>query len=331
MPTAIINIIWQKIPVRTVVNVTDKYDAEPDIFHFNFMGYSGSFHLGRNNALYLYNTNGENRLLDISISKENNFINITFTDKYGYKYLFCENNSDKAPDHEEELKLDVAYKLSMITAPNGRYIEFEYSSAEMTTYRPASFCYTGSVLSFRNDNVEESVNNTSDDMRILESPSEGAIISKIYVDSKPVVSFTYYELPFGRKDQYERYPENGLKEFTSCKRLQQITILDPFSYNDTLKTATFTYSPTGGARTNYLMSASISGEGTYSFDYHNMEYGTFPPIGTRKMDHWGYYNNQTGERFLKIVSTNPQTLEESTIPMSGIHGRRMPNMGCLKR
>ena len=304
-------IIYVPDSSKTIVNITDKYDAEPDIFHFNFMGYSGSFHLGRDRAIHVYNTNCENKLLNISISKENNSINIIFTDKYGYKYLFQKDNSDKAPNHEGELKLAVAYKLSSITAPNGRCMEFEYATADMTTYRPASFYYTGAILDFRYDNVEEAVNNTLSDIRTLESQSEGAIVSRVCVDSKTVASFIYTSFPSGKGDQYQIDDMGTLREFDDCKRLKQIVILNPAVNGDTLKTVEFSYTPTGGARINYMTSLSISGEGEYTFDYHNIKYGSFPPIGTRKIDHWGYYNNRSGDKFLKIVTTNPATLEES--------------------
>ena len=33
------------------------YDTQPDIFTFNFLGYSGNFQLGPGNKIHVYNTN----------------------------------------------------------------------------------------------------------------------------------------------------------------------------------------------------------------------------------------------------------------------------------
>ena len=319
----------------TVINDnTVKYDAEPDIFHFNFMGYSGSFHLGTNNSIHVYNTNGENKLHKIEfipVTGSSN-ISIRITDKYGYLYEFLYTYADKGQDRSGEMKQETAYNLTKITAPNGRYVEFSYLEYQTVSYRPSTYANSGGVFDFDDENNVAQCQNNYADYRLLESVTEPQYLTGISVCGNKIVEFTYTNLPAGTRDQYVYPLQTSAKEFTECYRLSKIQVKNPFSSEyPTIKTADFSYTYTHGARTNYLASVEMSGEGTYSFTYYNFSDGSFPPLGTFSVDHWGYYNGKSVTSFLKIVNTNSSTLEESLSSASRDHNTSHAIKGMLKR
>lgn len=300
-----------------VVNInqnTPKYDAEPDFFHFNFMGYSGSFHLGPNNTIYVYNTNGNNKLHKIELIKnESNNVDIIITDKNGYKYEFPYLWGDRGQDKSGDTKLRVTYNLSKITAPNGRTVEFDYEMYDMTTYRPATFAKTGgAVLDLGDDHNPVTNQDIYSDQRILESVLEAQILSGISVDNDPIINFVYKDYPTGAREQYRRSGSSAMEEFTETKRLSAIKVYNPhIAGNPVIRQADLTYI-NADYNINYLVGLNISGEGTYSFDYCNISNGSLPPIGTFAVDHWGYYNGKSVSHFLQILSsTNQNTLDET--------------------
>lgn len=292
-------------------NNTPKYDAEPDFFHFNFMGYSGTFHLGPNNSIHVYNTNGDNRLhkIEFVTNATSNNINIVFTDKLGYKYEFPYSDGDRAQDRSGETKLRVSYNLTKITAPNGRTVTFQYYPYEMTSYRPATFANTGAVIDWSDDNNPVANSTHYSDSRILESILDAQILTNISVDDKTVIEFGYNE-----HTTTDKFVENivSANSSTECKTLASIKVLNPYvSTNATIRKADFSYLSTNNPLVHFLSSVAISGEGTYSFEYKDIPNATLPLLGTYSADHWGYYNGKAASGFLKIVSTNSSTLDET--------------------
>lgn len=305
-------IIYIPQPGMNIFNNTPKYDAEPDFFHFNFMGYSGTFCMGPENIIYVYNTNGDNKLLKVNFrNTSGSSFDILITDKNGYLYEFLDIDTDKAADRTGDAKLRVAYKLSQITAPNGRTVKFNYdNSYDMTSYRPATFANTGGVFDMGDDGNPVTGTNYSDN-RVLESVLEASILTDICIGDDKIIEFGYKTLAAGTRDQYVKNIGNTLYEFADCRRLSSIKVLNPYDNNTILKQADMTYTCTASPRINFLSSVTIKGEGTYSFAYYNVPNGSFPPLGTLSADHWGYYNGKSVSNFLKIVSTNTGTLDET--------------------
>ncbi len=139
-----------------VVNGTE---TESDIFHFNFMGHSGSFHFDGHRNIKVYNTNGNHGTYKIEYRKEpvsagTEIEEITITTADGYKYVFGNDRYVKeeddryverslvgtlvAPGHYR-LSKDVGslkyvhqpivtWLLREIVAPNQRKVVFNYNS-----------------------------------------------------------------------------------------------------------------------------------------------------------------------------------------------------------
>lgn len=122
------------------------YDGEPDIYHFNFAGYSGSFQRRIGNETYVYNSNINNQEFKVVFADD--FSSITMIASNGYKYYFSTSisYSDMCFNEEsQELNKKIAWKLSKILAPNGRTVVFDYISKIETTIMPASCETIGTI------------------------------------------------------------------------------------------------------------------------------------------------------------------------------------------
>lgn len=302
-------IIYIPDPELDVTN-TDGYYAEPDFFHFNFMGYSGTFHLGLNNNIYVYNTNGDNRLIRIAVSDD---YNITITDKNGYVYEFFVFDGESAPYSDEISEEKITYNLSRITAPNGRTASFVYDTeyTSYRSYRPASYASEGAIYDFTNVDDPMVEQHASADKRILETISNVLLPKSIFVDNNKIIEFSYNS--YTSTDEYVENIEPANNQ-TICKTIESIKVLNPYaSDNASIRQADFTYLSTNNPLVHFLSSVTISGEGTYSFEYKDIPDTSLPLLGTYSVDHWGYYNGATTGNYLKIVEGNANTLDETFV------------------
>ncbi len=299
-------------PDNSITSSTVKYDAEPDIYHFNFMGYSGTFHRGFNNVTYIYNTNTNNK--DFKVVFDDNFTYINITTSDGYKYIFSTyaTNSDLIFEPiVSDLKRRVAWKLSKIVAPNGRKVTFNYDSYFSTTCTPASFDITGTLfncpppdLNLQNNPVQEAGKQW--EHAIVESEKYNLMISSIQIENGPTINFSYNELSESNSDAFNPNVNPNIIQHKTCFRLTGINVISPES--STLKSCSLSYiNNNSGAKINFLNGINISGEGQYTLSYYNWNSSTysFPGNGTLSVDHWGYYNgknnnNATGFPFLKL-------------------------------
>ena len=110
-------------------------ETEPDIFHYNFMGYSGSFILQPNGKIKIFNSNtpvGEMRiefLMDDSQPLESSVV-ITTGDKTKYyfgqtQYATTETTNWSSSNDDEYIVH--TWKLSKIEKPNGAFVEFLFA------------------------------------------------------------------------------------------------------------------------------------------------------------------------------------------------------------
>jgi YD repeat-containing protein len=262
------------------------YDAEPDIYHFNFMGYSGTFHMSYNNKIYVYNTNTNNKVLKVVIQPEENNSNypkprtIIITTANGYEYLF----TPKEENMTNSIKNILAYKLDKITAPNKRQVTFAYRDIHFTSYYPG---YTGYSTMYKlqlecYDNGAHYRNENISNNAYFLPLKYSKIIHSISISGNAVVNFEYENIPI--EDGYQ----------SDSVKLSRIKVSN--KNNEEIKKCILTYKQNPvGKKYAYLDTISITGEGKYSMDYHNWN-NKFPsPPANEKVcydiDHWGYYND----------------------------------------
>lgn len=304
-------------------------DAEPDVFHFNFMGYSGSFCLGYNHSIVIFNTNFNEEEMKVEIelntsntvrtlffsnvaptvAESDRFASITFTDSKGYRYVFNGATLNNGNNPENDCSnLDIIYNtpanyetiyapadivawhLSEIVAPNGRTMSFNYSrSLPLKCVRPATFRQNESCHAQNGDTIfnHDILNDW------YYSVSENALLQSITIDNGTSVIFSY-------GDEYRDSFSSGTEP---AIRLDGVAIIYA---SDTTKSVLLSYENAKNGSNPFLSTMHISGEGDYSFQYCSLT--SYPSIGEKKLDHWGYYNN----RFELPVPTPPTDPNDTT-------------------
>lgn len=276
----------------------DYYDTEPDVFHFNFGGYSGSFQLGANGEVYVYNTNagkGVIRIEKIQLGGLNNSYIVMRTGD-GYTYTFGGDRSNIEYSYVENLhyydrhETVTSWYLSEIKAPNGRKIVLNYENdvPEMRLCSPV----------VENVKMRWSGRNGSgfQDYGPVEPKYvciKPALLSSIDIDGKVSIGFRYEE-------KEEEKTENNMK-LSRDKKLASLSVTEQLSgKKGMLRYCDFYYCyPSSGNPRLFLEKVHVSGEGDYRMEYYYLD-RFCPWTGTFAIDHWGYYN-RVGNREIPAV------------------------------
>ncbi len=302
----------------TPTAVGQKYDAMPDFFHFNFLGHTGSFHLGVNKTVYVYNTGGNNKDYRISFKEGSteDVLGIIIETADGYKYEFTEEETSLPQDSETGKPLTVAYHLSIITAPNGRKVEYVYRNYDISVRVPAGVAMSGTQHVIAGNDYDVPFQGKNLEHQIVTIDQNIPVLSQIKIDGGTVITFNYTQLPLDDSDEYG--PINSSTTSIRYGRSVRMTGITVKTNNKTVKQCGFSYRKmTNGKRVNYLEEVNISGEGTYKMTYNTTN--SFPGNGTLSVDHWGYYNgkndgNSTNIPFLKVCKNgeSSETINQST-------------------
>ena len=293
----------------------DCYDAEPDIFHFNFMGYTGSFHLGPNGETVIYGTNVSPKGIRIEMSSDYNLttpISITMPD--GYRYEFDGRVGDQYGTSTDVLydggSTISAWRLSRIVAPNGRKLELNYrKTVNAHTLRPYTICWSVATTSNIPDYPGDSSTNFGG-KRLSDSESWYSIPQNITVDGDTLAVFSYEAAPTERyHSPYKDYDnESVYVTRMSVPKLSGIRIRHG---GKDIKTCGFSYNTDAKSKTGFLSSVDISGEGTFSMEYYRND--LCPMYGTFKIDHWGYYNGKSSNYRNYLGATSLDDNNDETI------------------
>ncbi len=293
----------------------DCYDAEPDIFHFSFMGYSGSFHLGPNGEVVIYGTNVSNKGIRIEISSDFNLntpISITTSD--GYRYEFDGRVGDQYGTSTDVLydggSTISAWRLSRIVAPNGRKLELNYrKTVNAHTLRPYTICWSVATTSEIPDYPGDSSTNFGG-KRLMDSESWYSIPQNITVDGDTLAVFSYEAAPTERYHSPNKDYDNESVYVTrmSVPKLSGIRIRRG---GKDIKTCGLSYNTEAKSKTGFLSTVTISGEGTFSMEYYRND--LCPMYGTFKIDHWGYYNGKSSNYRNYLGATSLDDNNDETI------------------
>ena len=302
----------------TPTAVGQKYDAMPDFFHFNFLGHTGSFHLGINKAVYVYNTGRNNKDYRISFKEGSteNVLGIIIETADGYKYEFLEEETSLPQDSETGKPLTVAYHLSTITAPNGRKVEYVYRNYDISVRVPAGVAMSGTQHVIAGNDYDVPFHGKNLEHQIVTIDQNIPVISQIKIDGGTVITFNYTQMPLSDSDEYG--PINSSTTSIRHGEGVRMTGITVKTNNKTVKQCGLSYRKmTNGKRVNYLEEVNISGEGIYKMTYNTAN--NFPGNGTLSVDHWGYYNgkndgNSTNIPFLKVCKNgeSSETINQST-------------------
>ena len=300
-------------------------ETTPDIFRFNFLGYSGEFMLTEDGTAKFFNTSSPSGELSMEYDftddypNETSFSEIRIKTGNGYCYYFggSHNNlefSKSAGAGNSDFTI-TAWKLRKIVAPNGNELEFVYSDFQkdfsiFESYTPemdANLVGTAIILGdYASSQTLEYTQATFYHL-LTEIKVNGVSHVTFEYDTKNKDGVNYKENAsycFNRT-----LSPNGFQMYNYVveeKRLSAVKIRNYSGHlvDEFTMTQTFT---TGGSGASRMFLESVKGRknGTHTFAYNITSNTVFPKNDTNGVDHWGYWNGQDTALSLKEYINNP--------------------------
>lgn len=275
------------------------YEMRPDVFHFSFLGHSGSFILQPNKKVIVFNSNHPAKEYSVEVTLERegftSFV-ITTGDKTKYSFEKIERaKSGSASFSDRDISTANGWKLTQIEAPNGRTVEFTYGKS----YR--SYNYIPTIMKERYILTMVEKPNGSEDDRIESNPVQDQptvndmdawCLTSIKIGDRAEIAFSYSD----------KKKENGVGGATEPQKLDAITVYNssrnPIKscmchYRAANASSDDTYDPRTSGIT-FLDRITLSGDGTYHMQYNDAGL-TFPSLDTYAVDWFGYYNITTNK------------------------------------
>ncbi len=300
---------------RTIISNEESCELEPDIFHFNFLGYSGSFQMDENGEVKFFGNGKSLQQLKADVTSTE-LSTITITTEDGYKYLFGHlgiesilSSSSEAPG--VSIETPTSWRLHKIIAPNGRTVVFNYNIFQGI--------YEGNYIIYAPESTKRfnifsaGTHSSSRSLGVSSTNYRSYPLESIEIDNGPTIRFGYLFTTGEKCYQYHNPQLN--QELPSTPRLEDIKVIYG---KDTISRCHITYKAvsTGVAPTDntiyFPKNITIEGEGTYSFNYIAEDTGGFPPYGTHAVDAWGYYNGSS-ENMARQFLTNGLSYNDTTL------------------
>lgn len=266
------------------------YDAQPDVYHFSFLGHSGSFVRRTDGSFMVFDTGGdilykvEKANQDDGTGTDTILSEICITTGDGYKYLFgygvttgnTKRHCDRMTLGKEAMGLGriVSWHLNSITSPGGRSLYFDYEGPSSVRSFSGPF-WMPSSTGFYNGAVLPG--NTYTDTFLL---------SEVSNENEEVISF-YYETK--NEDQSGLFingesADNVLNPSNATSLLKEI-----YCAGDTASLY-FKWNQQGNPYP-FLERVTIGSVGSYLMEYEDVDERYFPHYGSQAHDHWGYLNS----------------------------------------
>lgn len=269
-------------------------DAEPDLYYFNFNGYTGSFTYNWSGAI-LVNASiaWKVEALRTNPSVPAKITGWKFTSDDGTAYTFTDPEVTTITGNgfpcQAGISYNSAWHLTNIKTPNlGRTIAFTYEdyTQNFNTYTAAThriFCYTATAGGCQYTAPDPALNM----MQLVYNCKRVKNITSS--DNATLVTFNYLNT---RTDE----PGTGLKQ------LDEVIIKNKDGAE--LRKFTFTYDYSTGRLTLRSMKKTGTDEPPYKFDYHDEilppRIGNSTVAGSFGQDHWGFYNGKTDNTTLVL-------------------------------
>lgn len=298
--------------------VGPRYDTCPDIFHFNFLGYSGDFMLTKDGSIKVFNCNRPAGELTVECTFtnpdpfDNSFSEIRIKTGDGYTYYFggtYKNLEFSRTKAEGSFSPDTisGWKLRKIVAPNSKTMEFIYD--EVQKDRSIFLAFTPSINTIitvpgaigGGDSQSETIKYTN--------TTYHSLLSEVRVNDERIVQYTYSEKDYTENDQ-DNF-DNNLSNLSDPHvfglpqtelRLENIWVGNPSG--QTVESIDLYHSyQRGNTARMFLSEVTSMKNGAHSFEY-NTRIGGLPSNDTYATDHWGYWNGQSGSYNVKHYITN---------------------------
>lgn len=284
------------------------YETSPDMFNFNFMGYSGKFFFDLNGEVHVI-ADG-NFKVDLTkfaaqrcnaATHESELVDseITITDSKGYVYTF--GGSKKYLEYSMGLDLDhdyglapkiTSWNLRKVKAPNGRELIYEYknfNNPSGTTSDTQHYLFNAG--NWFNLSYNETTGNTLGPRSgRYHTATKTSYLEKITVD-KTTINFSYIE------NDYTFYNTSDLGSIGLNQRFNQKNLkLDGIQIKyDTQTVKEFNFKYQNYYNRVFLTDVEEKFGSPYKFTYKQNQ--ILPNPLTNSKDYWGFWNggNDTGE------------------------------------
>jgi YD repeat-containing protein len=274
--------------INTIEDITLSSEGEPDIYMYNFGGYTGKFFKTGYNPEDIHDLNKSNIKFMLTYDEK-----ITAVTPDGFIYDFSMNERGNA------VSTNTSYYLTSITSPTGKKVTFEYESLSLEPQLPTrsevfkgTYCGTSSIhtstphflettpillhsnmvylkkitfdegyLEFTNNGRQDSYGYKLDDITIY------------YKDGTLFKSFTFNQSYFS--GNYARHYLEG--QTSSSPYYYPVTYLSKRLRLNSVTEQSGSESPL-----------------THQFEYYEGGDYTLPYKSSYAVDYWGYYNGNTG-------------------------------------
>lgn len=292
--------------VFEVPNNTDRvdsifFDATPDVYHFSFMGHSGSFVRRYDGSFAVFDTDGQTtysveKTSDLASSYIgiNGYVSeITITTGDGYKYVFgALNGFDKHSlyycdriKHVEPQPSDynfdsiVSWSLNKVVAPSGRELLFDYRDSLSVRKDPREL-RDFNILYWRSNSSNSNICNRNNNYRLMHSP-----LCTVKTGEREILNIKYKEKSNGQSG----WLINGDSVQQEIGGVFASLLLTEIQFMNDNYYLSYSWNARGNP---YPFLSKVSSEltGDYKMEYIGLDHGFFPSYGTQTFDDWGYLN-----------------------------------------
>ncbi|MBB2144001.1 hypothetical protein GM921_00760 [Pedobacter sp. LMG 31464] len=296
----------------------DHYDAEPDIFSFNFNGYSGKFVLRPTNKTQVVFLNKSTLKIetDFSVNSLKPYT-LKVTDPDGMVYYFggagateksrSTNSGGNNCGKTYDTGVETAWYLTKIQDLNGDYISFSYLPCDIYYDTSAS----QSILAMNPETVGQSLYDDDSKGYLYPAPgysstcinsiiSNAVYLNEVTTSKGAVLKFSYAGRSDLDGDKLVSKIEYGLTGATPLKTYDFIYTygISSSGFNGAYNSS---YNPTIFSNRPYLSGITESSKGLTEtkknkFNYYNIN--DLPPRLAFAQDIYGYYNGQNNSGFI---------------------------------
>lgn len=296
-------------------------DYQPDIFSYNFMGYSGKFMYDQVNHVFIETPYSNNKITPLIGSNGKEIVGWIFTTPDGMKFYFGKSKDNLRTGRDQNTSSSTfTYSNHEYSIPSSGASIPNYTSSwylmdiESPTHKQIKFYYSMQPFVNQFNKTSESYNYT---FANCTSDGYSASFAQTAVDQTVIqkIEFSNGRIEF-EEDTSGRLDLSGSKALKTIKIYQGNSLLKKFNlaYDYTIsavETGRWTSLGDANQRRYRLRLLSVQEENStagtlppFSFQYSNI---ALPSRFSNAQDYWGYYNAKT---------SNPSLIPEIKIPFS---------------
>lgn len=286
-----------------------RYDMAPDIWHFTFLGHSGSFMMLEDGTFRVYDSDlpeGEVKVQYRNGTNNPRFLNFVITDGRGYKYVFecggwSKTYGEGSLDVEGDGEAVTSLHLTRIDIPGGRRVVFTYQDdqriSSVRSYNTSKFGRSAAPDYGQEIPLEMEIT-SGQPISYATVVENETVLSSVEVLDSAGNREAFVQMTYAAAAANESSPSMFLNQHLRStgypqQLLRRVTVLNKNS--ETVEDVTLSqYQASSGVPKSFLSSVTGKRFGTYCFTYDTAG-RTLPKNDTWETDHWGFWNGAGAE------------------------------------